>query len=313
MLEPTDASHRYNSETEAKPVLQPMTFAGILDAMFTLYGKHFRLFLGVSAVYLFFGLGLEMSSAIFRASVESTDIITVTRVLTVAAFVICATSVVYLLVAGGVIFASARVYLGQHTTPRAALAQGVRRFWAYLGSSVLWSLTVGVLAITLIGIPFAIYLATLWSLYSIPIIVEECTAANGLRRSRALVKGTWWRVFGILFTIHLILFMISFILSEALEFIFPLTERAPDEGILEMMLFILLGPPLESLNSTAVLSYLIRSFIELGITALLMPIGIIGSTLLYFDLRIRKEGFKNVAAEPLPSPVIEHAASTDQG
>jgi len=311
MLEPTDASHVDSGETEAKPVLQPMTFTEILDAMFTLYGKHFRLFLGVSAVYLFFSLGLELSSAIFRANVEPMDIITVTRVLTFTAFVLCSTSVVYLLVVGGLIFASARVYLEQHATPRKALAQGVRRFWSHLGGSVLWFLSVGVVALTLVGIPFAIYLAALWSLYSVPIIVEECTAANGLRRSRALVKGTWLRVFGILFTIHLLLFMIGFILDGALELILPLTESTPEEGILETILWLLLGPPLESLNSTAVLFYLIRSFIELGITTLLMPIGIIGSTLLYFDLRIRKEGFKNVGTESLPSPVIEHAASTD--
>lgn len=293
MLEPTDAPQAHSSETDAKIPLQPMEFTDILDATFTLYGKHFGLFLGISAVYLFSTLGLKLLSAIFLANAEPMDITTATRVLALIAFTLCGISVVYLLVVGGLVSASAQVYLGRYTTPRAALTQGVRRLLSYLGGSVLWFLAVGALAITFIGIPFAIYFGILWSLYSIPIIVEENTATNALRRSRTLVKGTWWRVFGILFTIHLLLFMISFILRSALELIFPLTESAPEEGILKMMLWILLGSPLESLHSTAVFSYLIRSFIDLGIPTLLMPISIIGSTLLYFDLRIRKESFNS--------------------
>lgn len=313
MLEPTDASHIDSSEIDAKTHLQPMAFTDILDAMFTLYGKHFWLFLGIAAIDLFLRLGLKLPSAILRTHAESMDIRAITHVLIFAAFAFCVTSVVHLLVGGGLIFASAQVYLGQPTTPGAALMQGVRRFWSYFGGSVLWFLTVGVVAITLIGIPLAIYLAILWSLYSIPIIVEESRAANGLRRSRTLVKGTWWRVFGILFTIHLLLFMIGFILHNALELIFPLTESAPEEGILEMIVWTLLGPSLESLHSTALLSYVIRSFIELGITTLLMPIAFIGSTLLYFDLRIRKEGFNHVQAEPTPPVVIENVTPADQG
>lgn len=313
MLEPTDASHVDSGEADAKTCLQPMAFTDILDAMFTLYGKHFRLFLGISAIYLFLRLGLKLPSAILRTHAESMDITAITHVLTVTAFALCATAIVDLVVWGGLTFASAQIYLGQSTTPGAALMQGVRRFWSYLGGSVLVCLTVGVVAITLIGIPFAIYLAILWSLYSIPIIVEKSRVVNGLRRSRALVKGTWWRVFGILFTIVLLLVMIGFILHNALELIFPLTESAPEEGILETILWILLGPSLESLHSTALLSYVIRSFIELGIDTLLMPIGIIGSTLLYFDLRIRKEGFNHVQAEPTPLVVIETVTPADQG
>jgi len=39
------------------------------------------------------------------------------------------------------------------------------------------------------------------------------------------------------------------------------------------------------------LLYAIQQFIIAGIAAFLMPVGVIGGSLLYFDLRIRKEAF----------------------
>ena len=46
----------------------------------------------------------------------------------------------------------------------------------------------------------------------------------------------------------------------------------------------------------------IQNFLSLAITCLMLPVGIIGATLVYFDQRIRKEGFDiemRVTGEPV--------------
>ena len=59
---------------------------------------------------------------------------------------------------------------------------------------------------------------------------------------------------------------------------------------MELMRRIFFGlTPIESSN--ILLFSLIRNFINLVVTTFLMPLGVIGTVLLYFDLRIRKEGF----------------------
>ena len=113
---------------------------------------------------------------------------------------------------------------------------------------------------------------------------------HSFRRSKELVKGTWWRVFGILLAIYLLIFMVSFILNGSLGLILSLIGWAQGVDLVELMRRIFFGlTPIESSN--ILLFSLIRNFINLVVTTFLMPMGVIGTVLLYFDLRIRKEGF----------------------
>ncbi len=194
-----------------------------------------------------------------------------------------------LFVGGAILYASSHIFLGKDITAESALQQSLRRYLPFLGGFVLYMLVTMGLSITCIGIPFAIYLAIRWGLYSLPILVEEVSVGASLRRSSELVKGSWWRVFGIMFAIILIYWMISTILSTTSSFLFmliPGTAEIPlDATPLEVIQFIFLPTP----DNIGWFFYFIQSFISLGITALLMPIASIGSTLLYFDMRIRKE------------------------
>ena len=49
MSAPANSSKSKNPET---PILRSMGFTDILDAMFSLYRRHFRLFVGIAAIYL---------------------------------------------------------------------------------------------------------------------------------------------------------------------------------------------------------------------------------------------------------------------
>ena len=271
-----------NNETTSTP-LQPMSFVDILDGMFMLYRNHFLLFLGIVAVYIVIGLGLDLISVSAATGVAASTSIVIVVFTAVGSFIVS------FLVVAGLAYASALVYLDRDITAQDALQQAWRRFFSLLGSAILWGLVVGGLFVTIIGIPFAIYFSVRWGLYTLPVLFEETTARNALRRSTELVRGTWWRVFGIMLAVSVIAFMISFILEVSLGFILTLIGVAEIEGATLWDTIRRLFIPMP--HEVGWFPYAIRRFVSVAIAGLAMPIGIIGSMLLYFDLRIRKEGF----------------------
>ena len=81
-----------------------------------------------------------------------------------------------------------------------------------------------------------------------------------LGRSRGLVQGSWWRVFGIGIVFVVVLILATFIASIP--------------GLILGMANDTLGGLLVTMGSVFV-----------------APIGYVGATLVYFDLRVRKEGY----------------------
>ena len=283
MNERNDLVQSDNNETTSTP-LQPMSLVDILDGMFSLYRSHFRLFLGIVVFYLVFGFVINLVSvfAVIDAT-SSTSIVIV--VLTSIASVLLA-----YWVGGGLAYASAQVYLSKDITSQAALQQASRRYFSLLGSTFLYYLVVICLSITIIGFPFAIYFAFRWSVYTLPVLFEETTARNALRRSTELVKGTWWRVCGIMLAISLIALTIAFILQTSYAIVFSsLTGGAGGEAanFFETLRRLYAPTPID----IGWVYYTIRALGTLIIAGLTMPIGVVGSALLYFDLRIRKEAF----------------------
>ena len=126
--------------------------------------------------------------------------------------------------------------------------------------------------------------------YAQTVLIEEHSATNALRRSRELVKGAWWRVFGIMLAIFLLAFMIQTV--PAILFIISFSvfteEISAEEGLWEMFRR-MFAPELTAWNG--LVTYVIQSCINYFVTSLMLPLTVIGSTLLYFDQRIRKEGF----------------------
>ena len=265
-----------------KVALQPMGFSDILDGIFTLYRNHFRLFFGILAVYLIAAFCLNL---LFKLSGLSPADVPMSMFL----FNLFAILFVFILVTAGTYVAGAQCYLGRQITPSAALRQALRRFLPYFCNQFLWLLAVGGLAVTIIGIPFAIYLGNRWSLYSMPVLFEEKPVREAFRRSSQLIKGTWWRVFGITLAIFLLWMMLLFILKATMDFAFSFSGIVTREGDLwQWLLRMWTGPdPFK----TSLLSYAAQMFLDVLIATFTAPILTIGYMLLYFDLRIRKEGF----------------------
>ena len=279
------------------PSLQPMGTAEILDTTFSLYRNHFLLFLGIAAVHFFGSLvqysleGFLSNSGIPRIIPNSLNI----------PFVLVSM--------GAVIIATATIYLGGHITSTDALQQTLRRFWHLLACYFFWALVamiplismvfllplmlrgaslVSILFIPLSLAPFSIYFAVRWGFVAEVLLLEKTNVQNAFKRSGKLVRGTWGRVFGMFVLILLLSVAIHYILEISLGSILILANTA---GGIDFKNLIQWSVMETELSSGTLFFYAIMTCTDLILKTFIFPIWVIGILLLYFDLRIRKEGF----------------------
>ena len=93
---------------------------------------------------------------------------------------------------------------GQATDHGGVLAAVRRRYFRLYGMFFVLGLVVSALAVTIIGIPVAIWIGVRWSLAPIVLFAEDLGAMESLGRSWSLVRGSWWRTFGLILLVALI-------------------------------------------------------------------------------------------------------------
>ena len=122
-------------------------------------------------------------------------------------------------------------------------------------------------ATVVLTIPAAIYLLVRLLLIIVPVrLVEDVGAVASLRRSWSLVGGRWWASFALVVILVILTFVLTLLLQTLLVTI-----------------------PVGATGSTVVAGILnTRSWILTNVIT--TPIGAAVLTLLYFDLRVRKEG-----------------------
>ncbi|MBI4233804.1 MAG: hypothetical protein HY686_05125 [Chloroflexi bacterium] len=159
----------------------------------------------------------------------------------------------------------------------------LRRLPSLVGAFFLYGLVMLGLAITVVGIPLAIYFGVLWALAPQAVMLEGCGPRAALAASARWVRGSWWRVFWL----HLLM---VFLYLGVLVVASLVIER----GILTP----LLGPT-PSLQESAVADLLLRLslslLLNLPVSILLTPVYPILAALLYLDLRARKDGYTREA------------------
>ena len=164
---------------------------------------------------------------------------------------------------GAITYAVAQSYLGQPIyvgeSYRKALNKAV---YLVVGSILLFLALIAsaILIVIIVGFALLFFLLVSWVFLGQAIMIEGDTPRSGLVRSYRLVKGSWWRVFGIGIVYSLILIGL---------------------GILVFIPSIIVG--LVSDSAGATVSAILAVFIT--------PIAPIGLTVVYIDLRSRKEGF----------------------
>jgi hypothetical protein len=154
----------------------------------------------------------------------------------------------------------ALMYAGEGATAAAAYVAALNKGITLLIPYLLFMLGAFLLILTVLGIPLFIYFAIALVFFPQVILIEGAGSLEALRRSRELVQRSWWRVFGIC------------IVYICLGFAGSLAMATP--GLL-----------LETYNET-----LGSLSVTLG-TVVILPFFYIGQALVYFDLRVRKEGY----------------------
>jgi hypothetical protein len=278
------------------PRLRPMNLAALLDTAFALYRRHFALLAGISVIL---GIpeailnalisALTFSRAVTQSSPGSIHFTSLTSGapgitgLVSAAFGI--------IITGAIAFAVSRIYLSEPVTVESAYRGVGRSGFLRLIGAVLLGALIGILvflipAVLLItgvvagfalldgvavilffaAILAGIYLFVMWQFVPQAIVVEGHGIVDAFRRSWHLVEGTWWRVFAIYLVLTIMVGILGSIVGGIAGGI--LAVSGGDRGAI-------------------FLAQVIAQFV----TVLITPFQLCAMTLLFFDLRIRKEGF----------------------
>jgi hypothetical protein len=256
-------------QASAAPELRPLSIGEILDVAIKIYLRNawtlFRVVLVVVAP-------VEIVSALIQASAATNDSDTATvssHDLTLYLSALGATTVLGLLantVATGASFkAVADAYLGEQPTWRSSLRFAFARL-----HSILWITILGGIA-TVVGLVFCIVPGVyLWIAFAVAVpvlLTEGVKGTSALGRSRALVGGRWWGTFGVV----LLGTILAGVVSGAIGALAGVARGTTDAGSVAGFL-------VNSVSGT------LGSMISTPFTAAFVSV-------LYFDLRVRKEAF----------------------
>lgn len=156
-------------------------------------------------------------------------------------------------------------YLAERPDWRASLAYAVARWRSLLLVTALY--VVGVGLGTLLFVAPGVWLFVAWAVAMPVLLVEGQRGSSALRRSFVLVQGRWWRTFGTL----LVGFILAGILSTVVQgvFVFGIVAAEGNDALVLAL---------------SALSGIIGMVFSAPLQAALL-------TVVYFDLRVRKEGY----------------------
>jgi hypothetical protein len=291
-------------------MLRPLGVGDVLDRTFTVYRSRPLLFIGLSAIWylvlvlVFIVLAAAVFAGALAAFSNQAGSPSPEQLAGAAAgiigFVVVAVIVAILLLSaqsGSLAYAAARRYLAGDAAIgesfRAGLSAAPRMFLAgivvFLAIVVVWAVLLILAAITNQGIAFAIaicaalvlsvFLGCSWLVAPVVVVIEKMGPIAALSRAWRLSSGHRWRIFGI----QLLLLILNLVLSILIAALFGGLAAAGSGG-----------------TETAV-STVVQTVVNLASTIIWAPVQWIAFTVLYYDLRVRKEAFDlQLAAEALP-------------
>jgi hypothetical protein len=257
--------------------LGPRDIGGILKETFVIYKNNFwKLTTIISIVAVPFAVLGTIIELIFPSYEKGTTAALTNNIISIPLGI--AAFVAFTLAAGAIIYVVCQQYFNQVIDTGNAYSFSKRKLGTMIGAYLLIILASVGLSITIIGIPFAIYFFITWTFVWQAALLEDCGARDSLSHSSILVKHSWWRVFGIILLFGIILAVISVILST------PALIGTAIWTIPHIMTGAIPTQPPPWIIIVAQIGSLIGTIIT-------VPIYTIGETLLYFDLRVRKQGY----------------------
>ena len=293
------------------PMLRPLGVGDVLDRTFNVYRAKPLIFIGLSAIWylvlvLFFIL---LAVVIFAGALAAFARQTATpspdqiagAVAGTIGFVIVAVIVAILLFSAqsaALVHAAARRYLAKEVTIgeafRAGLSASFRLFIAgvlvFLAIVALWAALLIVAAIAnqaivwvvavLGGMVATFYLACSWLVAPVIVVIEKMGPVAALGRAWRLSSGNRWRILGI----QVLLLILNLVLSILIGGLFGGLAAAGQSAPTQFGTY-----------------SVVQSLVNLASTIIWAPVQWIAFTVLYYDLRVRKEAFDlQLAAEALP-------------
>ena len=245
-------------------VLRPLSVSELLDRTFHLYRRNFLVFVGIMAVPQLFFLLLRLTSVATLTVRPLAAFNPIGLLAGLCSYVALEVS------AAATVMAVSNLHLDRPVSIGSAFAASRGSMLRVIWISFAVAIAAGIGLIFLI-VP-GIYLWLMWSL-AVPVTVLEGGGLNvSTRRSQALTRGSRGRIF----VIYLLMIVLAVIVS--LVFQMPL-------GILVALMRH--GNPAQTIALIAAVSG-IGNFIS---TVLVGPLATIALTLIYYDQRVRKEGF----------------------
>ena len=162
--------------------------------------------------------------------------------------------------------AIADAYLGEEVSWRSSLRFALRRLGGLVLLSILTGILVGIGTVFFI-IP-GIYLYVAFAVAVPVLLVEGAGAGTALGRSRALVRGRWWGTFGVAVVGYLLVSIVGFALTG-----------------------IVVGIAFANPARNTVTGFVLNTLASTVGSMISTPAAAAFITVLYIDLRVRKEGF----------------------
>jgi hypothetical protein len=240
---------------ENKYELKPRGYGEILDISFDIYKKNFLLLIGVAAIIY---IPIAILGAILIGSIASANVPMMIITLVILYFAILILSV---LANGAMVKVISERYLGNPITIMDAYKFVYSKLFDYILTSILAYILIlaGFICLVIPGIIFCFWIAFIPQI----LILENISGWNNIMRGKNLIGGNAGRliVFGVLY------FIIVLIGSLIIGFIF--------------------GMVLPGAVHSKAFDHISNSIINIFALPLLTTI----ITILYYDIRIRKEGF----------------------
>ena len=280
-------------ENQMLPALRPLRLGELLDQAIRLYRRNFITFIGIIAMVYVPLMILQIASATLLTSSMDPLRTAPEEIFTNYAYWggMAATLVVaflqFILVQGIATGALTRAvadnYLGKTTNIMSAY-RGIGKSWLPLLGALLF---IGLLAIVILlwwlvpcvgwvtGLGMLVILLTAVSPLVAPVVVLEGQGAlHSIRRAWSLVRRRFWPVLGYVFVLYLFSMLIVSGPSTLVNAVLLSTFQA-----------------FEDPTSGLLIRTIIQSLVQLIAILIYYPLQMAAFTLIYFDLRVRTEGF----------------------
>lgn len=277
-------------------LLRPMPIGDLLDTAFRLYRAHFTRFLTLTAVVL---IPITMVRLLLLSSPNANQLLDNAQ-----------TTFLLPLISAALTSAGARIYANETFSLRQAYRAGARRYLSAFGAVFLQGLLI-ILPIVILGgcllfavstngasspliwvvfslaIPLVVFVLTKYAVTLPAIMVEGIGAGAGMSRSWLLTKKRFWHVASVIVATTLLTLVLSELPALSVSYIAG-TASAGSPALWPSALQIVLA--------------------QLG-QMITLPLQYLVPVMLYYDLRIRNEGY-DIEQASQRTPIVEQAAAS---